>query len=583
MLDSDMEQCARRLGPRREDVKRMLVTASRSANGARLAKTILRAKLRQTGVNPDDSDPFRTVVAPEVLGGSGIVFGPLADDQGELIWRHNEIPYSAIITGDPGGGKTSLVLQLLIRSAPFYATVVHDLRGDYEPILRVIPNARFLELGNFPVNLLRGPRNVPPAAFNQRFSQIFTDVFDQRQASRRYLNLVLDSLDARRAATGHWPCLLDLRDALEIRKEMRGSDEMRFRNRCVARVDALCRALGEQSVGVEQGVDLAGLIGAGATVVIRSEVEQTVQDFITAWIIMYAFEQRTWAEDKFNQKPLVIVLDEQRSLLRARASGEVTSLELLLTRGRALQISFIVVEQLPRAITPAARVSAHLAAVFCTGGTELRSAAEIVGLRDRREVEQIRSLGKGECIVSLTGDRCPMPLRLRIPELKINRKNLTRAERKFYVANSLTDQLPHVRPRHASLVERPETAKKRERDPNRLSRNAWRVFVHIADFGYETIEERMAALNLNRGEEESARRECATKGYLREAGTIGRGIKFFELTPKSRDFAEKHSVPVRKFKSGLVHEALLYRVRLGISKGCPSVRWTSAPSTLWIW
>jgi hypothetical protein len=247
-----------------------------------------------------------------------------------------------------------------------------------------------------------------------------------------------------------------------------------------------------------------------------------------------------------------------------------------LTQGRALGISFVIVENVTSRISLEAQVSPHLIAVFCTSSPELWASAKLLGLGDRRQIEQLQALGKGECIITLTGDRCPTPLRLRLPKPQIDRRNLTREEREFCVSRSLEDQLPKVLPRYTGFTEERQAVKKRESDPNRLSRNAWRVFVHIADNPTAEIEERCSDLHLNRAEEESARREYINKGYVQEAGGYGRGIKLFELTQKGRAFAEEHNVPVRPFQSGVVHESLLDHVVRGISKAYPALRWTSA-------
>jgi len=224
-------------------------------------------------------------------------------------------------------------------------------------------------------------------------------------------------------------------------------------------------------------------------------------------------------------------------------AGEVTNFELLLTRGRALGISFLIVEQVPSEISRAARISTHLVAAFCTSGTELRAAADLLGLRDPRQAERLQSLAKGECIVTLAGDRCPTPLLIRTPKVTFDRRNLTQEEQKFYMSRSLADLLSKVQPRYAGFIEQRQTGKRIERDPNRLSPSAWRVFVRIAG-NAEDIESRMVALGMNRGEEEVARKECMTKVYVAEAGTLGRGIKYFALTPRGLAYAEEHSVPV---------------------------------------
>jgi len=318
VIDAELENYAAAFGPDDPRIRRLLKAAGRSETGRRIAKSVLRARLRRAGVDPDDNDPFPVLVPPEALGGEGLLIGNLVETDQSLIWQDDEIPYSALCVGDPGFGKTTLIISLLIQLAARYTAIVPDLRGDYECLCRAVPQARFFPFGSFPINLLRGSTQVPPATFNQRFSEVFTDQFDQRQSSRRYLNMVLDDLDAKRAETGHWPCVLDLLEALEDRKEVRGSDAIRFRDRCIARVDALRRALGDEAVGVEQGIDLEELVKDGTMLVFRTELEKSVQDFLTNWLLMYVFEHRRWAEDKFNQRPIVFVLDEQRSILSLR-------------------------------------------------------------------------------------------------------------------------------------------------------------------------------------------------------------------------------------------------------------------------
>jgi len=319
MIDAELQRYASQLGPAQPDVQRLLAAASRGDAGARIAKSVLRARLRLAKVNPDGVDnPFATALPYQSLGGDGVTVGTLVGTGQPLVWRFAEIAYSLLAVGSPGSGKTTGVIHLILQLALYFTIIVLDLRGDYESLCRVLPRSRLFFFGEFPINLLKGPTHVPGSVFNSRFSQIFTDRFEQRQASRRYLGMVLDDLDTRRQATGHWPCLLDLLDALEDRHEQRVSDALKFRDRCIARVDALRRELGERAVGVEQGIDLEHLLESRATLVFRLEQEQTIQDFIVNWIIMYAYEYRTWKEDKFGLDPILFVLDEQRSLLSQR-------------------------------------------------------------------------------------------------------------------------------------------------------------------------------------------------------------------------------------------------------------------------
>ena len=162
-----------------------------------------------------------------------------------------------------------------------------------------------------------------------------------------------------------------------------------------------------------------------------------------------------------------------------------------------------------------------------------------------------------------------------MPDLGIDRSNLSQQERELYTKRSLSDMLPGVVPRYPGYAERRREVKQREQDPNRLSKNAYRVFTAVAA-GPKTIEHLCRNLNLNRAEEGAARGECMRKGYMAEAGTVAHGVKLFDLTPKGEHFADEHNIPRRKYKSGVVHEFLLEGVKEGLGAACPGLRWLRA-------
>ena len=61
MVDPEIERLAKLLGIHRPDVRRLLDIAARSADGARLAKNLFRAKVRQAGMDPNDPAAFSRV------------------------------------------------------------------------------------------------------------------------------------------------------------------------------------------------------------------------------------------------------------------------------------------------------------------------------------------------------------------------------------------------------------------------------------------------------------------------------------------------------------------------------------------
>lgn len=576
MSDSDFDRWGAILGRNRADIKHRRRAASWSDVSRQLARNITLAEFQQLQIDPNDV--FRVAPGSYDFGGDGPHLGAVDGNAGELNWLRSDVRTSALLLGMPNTGKSSTVMHLVLQLARDHTVVLPDLRGDYECLVRAIPNARLFSFGEFPLNLLCGPSRVPPSVFNQRFAEVITDMMDARQASRRYLELVLDELETKRIATGHWPCLPDLLAALEDRKEPRGSDELRFRNRCIARIDSIIRALGEKALAVEQGIDLEALIETDGVLIFRMNLERSVSDTLTNWLFTFVFEHRMWSEDKFNLKPLVDVLDEQRNILRLRRSfgggEEVTGFESKITASRALGICCVIVEQVPSEICRAARVAPHLVIAFRTAGSELRTTTEILGLSDRRQAEALQSLCQGECIVVVGDDRGLPPLRVHIPKLALDRSNLTAEERAFHIKRSLADQLPRVNPRYEGYARGRQEVKDRERDPNRLSKNAYRDLVGIAA-GPRTIAQLCRDLDLNTAEEGAARAECIRKGYVVEAGNVGWGLKLFELSPKGERFADEHNIPRRKYKSGVIHEFLLEKVREGLGAACPGLRWVN--------
>jgi hypothetical protein len=61
VAETELDRLAKQLGSRREDVRRLLDMAARSADGARIARNLLRARIRQAGMDPDDPSAFPLV------------------------------------------------------------------------------------------------------------------------------------------------------------------------------------------------------------------------------------------------------------------------------------------------------------------------------------------------------------------------------------------------------------------------------------------------------------------------------------------------------------------------------------------
>ncbi|MFQ5799378.1 MAG: hypothetical protein ACE5H0_11915 [Bacteroidota bacterium] len=94
--------------------------------------------------------------------------------------------------------------------------------------------------------------------------------------------------------------------------------------------------------------------------------------------------------------------------------------------------------------------------------------------------------------------------------------------------------------------------------PDDLAGDALLVMTRICEAPAETIEQRCEALRMDRAREFRARALLDTRGLVRQVEqTVGGKVKFFQLTDKGIDWAQKRNIRVKKFKSGIIHEYLL--------------------------
>ena len=105
-----------------------------------------------------------------------------------------------------------------------------------------------------------------------------------------------------------------------------------------------------------------------------------------------------------------------------------------------------------------------------------------------------------------------------------------------------------------------------------LSGDARLVLVRLCEHPAESIEQRCAALRIDRGCEFRARSELDSRGYIAKVEqAVGGKIKFFRPTDKGSAWAKARGVRVKQYKSGVVHEYLLSQVERCI--GLMSSRW----------
>jgi len=204
--------------------------------------------------------------------------------------------------------------------------------------------------------------------------------------------------------------------------------------------------------------------------------------------------------------------------------------------------------------------------------------AQYVGWLLNLTAEQIAALGElgtGQCLTVFSDENSPGLFLQKFPKAP-DMRHLSRAEIEELSLQSLQPWLEHV------LAERVEPAKAPQapKPPQLLDGLPLKVLQRIVGQPPETIEERCAALDIDRNQEYAARCELIKLGMLEDVETFGHHRQLSCLTEKGRTLAEQMGLRIHKCKSGPVHEWTLRTVERHLSRACPKARFLHKDSSL---
>lgn len=411
----DIEHMAYCLGEQRPEIARWVDRARQNPRVREFARRRLQLLCRREDI--DLSNVWLPHPQPEQLGTAGLILGRVR--YGLLYWLLGEWPYSGLFAGAPGFGKTTLICLLLMQLAEQgYGAVVADLRGDYEWLSMAVPSAVLIPWEQNKDNLLAPlDSNASLKHFYSFWATFFAEVFGLQEASTAFLTQHLIALGERCRTQGRYPDLLDLRTHLEqlhiVSKDVKG-----YRDRTLDKLRMIIDTCGEQFVGVQRGYDLGRLLQDGRIVVVRIDTGKSLADFYTGLLIFRIYMSRLHSEQRFDHRPVFIVLDEQRSILHQRSKlvDRVWEIDRGITLARALRICFLIAEQCVSDLSHAVKVSTRLKVSFNTGGPEQDTTARMMAL-DPAQRQALHELAPGRAVATIGGDRIPTPTLIEVPQL----------------------------------------------------------------------------------------------------------------------------------------------------------------------
>jgi len=103
-----------------------------------------------------------------------------------------------------------------------------------------------------------------------------------------------------------------------------------------------------------------------------------------------------------------------------------------------------------------------------------------------------------------------------------------------------------------------------------ITGDSLKVFMRLAEHSDELIPDRCDALGMDRAREVRGRKVLEAKGFVAALEqTLGKRIKFYQLTDKGIAWARQHNIKVKEYKSGPLHEYLLNQVEKAIGTVSP--------------
>ncbi len=337
---------------------------------------------------------------------NGLDFGPsIARDCG-----------SVLVTGIPGGGKTTLVLQMILgvhRSVPGAATIIFDVKGDFQCLASLgHPNVHVHKLRDLRLNLLRPPLDVP---IGDWLAILATYIIEYR-GLKKSRHVLLDAMkqlcrhfgvdkDPRRP----WPSLWNVLDYIKRMPGAAFGKHADYKSSLVNELQGLLDDTGDvlntcDGIGIERDMLTAG----GIFVIGMETTPVPAQQLLISLLIEHVIAARI-ARNVHNRPMEVMVVLDEAQLVLSRASDQASAngiapLAQQLLRGRELGVAFIVVAHLLTDISRAVCASAKTK--FLVGGlsdhTSINIAVDLLNLPPRAK-PMIHRLGRGKAIVQAMG------------------------------------------------------------------------------------------------------------------------------------------------------------------------------------
>ncbi len=350
---------------------------------------------------PDGRPP--DFVIGEVIESEGLLYGP----------RFSGEAGTTVITGIPGGGKTTLVHRLIdgvLSSMPEVSILILDPRLDSTCLLGIGRRVSVVKTSEIRFNLLRPP---PGVELHQWLRTLAHDLCESR-GLKKSRHVLLDAMLGACHEFGvdqdpdrPWPSLAD------VLRYVERNYRRRFKQEYVASLITELQGLLDETgtlFDTSGGASLMGelLIPGTAFALQTDPLPPAAQRFLASVLVDHVFACQMARNVHNLGLRYLVVLDEAQVILPEsadRASDDsVAPLSHLLLRARETGIGFIIVAHELCRISPAVLAASRLRVVVGNLGhtNDMVMAVRMMNL-PLETMEMFGALGRGEAIVQELG------------------------------------------------------------------------------------------------------------------------------------------------------------------------------------
>lgn len=345
--------------------------------------------------------PFEPVT-PEMGRGSVLGYG-----NNGLQFAFEKETECTMGIGTQGTGKTTFLARYILDCAEELKIIAMDsLKQDYRHLKNYRPNVRVFSyrLGTFKDNFLQPPTGLLDREWDSIFADIFSQSLQMIAGAGSFHYLYINIRKLKKLVHPRIPNLKDLYEYIKDKKEAAYSDNFRYRERILSRLESLIEDLGD-SIDCSEGYKCEELQDADTIDVIEWPLKADSASFSSDVFLFKNLLYRMKQPPYRRRKTIVFIIDEAKRNFgkhkaNVRYTGNMDNLSLLISSVREYSMGFKIFDQDLESLHPNVPAFCQNFILFRTNAETTYKMSRLMGLTNEQTVWlSAGGLETGQCII----------------------------------------------------------------------------------------------------------------------------------------------------------------------------------------